>query len=40
VLAAGYIDSSYKNFIAYGLLLVVLVVKPTGIFNEQAIRTR
>ena len=40
VLAAGYISSGYKDFIAYGLLLLVLVVKPTGIFNEQAIRSR
>ncbi|MGI6160530.1 MAG: branched-chain amino acid ABC transporter permease [Christensenellales bacterium] len=40
IFAAGYLDSSYKDFVAYGLLLLVLVVRPTGIFNEQAIRSR
>lgn len=35
--ASGYISSSYKDLIAYIVLLVFLLVKPTGIFNERAI---
>lgn len=34
---ASYISSAYKDLIAYGLLLLFLFVKPTGIFNEKAI---
>lgn len=34
---SGYISSSYKDLIAYIVLLVFLFVKPTGIFNERAI---
>ena len=35
---AGYISSSYKNLLAYIVLIVFLFVKPTGIFNERAIQ--
>ena len=35
---AGYIDGTYKNQIAYIILIVFLFVKPTGIFNEKAIQ--
>jgi branched-chain amino acid transport system permease protein len=38
-MTAGYIDSSYKDLVAYGMLLLILVVKPTGIFNEKALST-
>ena len=37
-LVAGYISSDLKNMFAYILLIVFLFVKPTGIFNEQAIQ--
>jgi branched-chain amino acid transport system permease protein len=37
-LAAAYISSSYKNMIAYLILIIFLFVKPTGIFNERAIQ--
>lgn len=33
----GYVSSTYKDMIAYLLLLLFLFVKPTGIFNERAI---
>lgn len=35
---AGYISSDFKNMFAYIILIVFLFVKPTGIFNEQAIQ--
>ena len=35
---AGYWSGTYKNFIAYAILLLFLFVKPTGIFNERAIQ--
>ena len=35
---AGYWSGTYKNFIAYAILLLVLFIKPTGIFNERAIQ--
>ena len=34
---ASFISSVYKDLVAYGILLVFLFVKPTGIFNERAI---
>lgn len=37
--ATSLISSTYRNLIAYVLLLVFLLVKPTGIFNEQAIKS-
>lgn len=36
--SASLISSTYKNLIAYALLLIFLFVKPTGIFNERAIQ--
>lgn len=36
--SASLISSTYKNLIAYVLLLVFLFLKPTGIFNEKAIK--
>ena len=35
---AGYWTGTYKNMIAYLLLLLFLLIKPTGIFNEKAIQ--
>lgn len=35
---AGYWSGTYKNLIAYTLLLLFLFIKPTGIFNERAIQ--
>lgn len=36
-LTASYVTSTYKDMIAYAVLLVFLFIKPTGIFNERAI---
>ena len=36
--AAGYISSQYKNLLSYILLILVLFIRPTGIFNERAIQ--
>ena len=35
---AGYWNGTYKNFMAYVVLLLFLFIKPTGIFNEKAIQ--
>jgi branched-chain amino acid transport system permease protein len=35
---AGYFSGTYKNFIAYAVLLLILFIRPTGIFNERAIQ--
>jgi branched-chain amino acid transport system permease protein len=35
-LVAGYIDSGYRDAVAFVLLLVVLVARPQGIFGRQA----
>jgi branched-chain amino acid transport system permease protein len=34
----GYWQATYKNLVAYAILLLFLFVKPTGIFNERAIQ--
>lgn len=34
---SAYISSSYKDIIAYLMLLILLFIKPTGIFDERAI---
>ena len=34
-LSAGYISSEYKDVIAFVVLILVLVFKPTGIFGEE-----
>jgi len=34
---SAYVSSAYKDIISYSMLLLFLFVKPTGIFNEQAI---
>ena len=38
-MAAGYLSSSYKDFIAFFVFIVFLVIKPTGIFNEKIIES-
>lgn len=35
---AGYLSSKYKDMFTYGMLLLFLFVKPTGLFNEQALQ--
>jgi branched-chain amino acid transport system permease protein len=34
-LISGFVSSAYRDAIAYGLIMIVLVVKPTGIFGRQ-----
>ena len=36
--SAGYWIGTYKNLIAYSVLILFLFIKPTGIFNERAIQ--
>lgn len=36
--AAGYISSDFKDFIAFGVLMIFLFLRPTGIFNERALQ--
>jgi branched-chain amino acid transport system permease protein len=38
-MAAGYLSSTYKDFIAFFVFIVFLVVKPSGIFNEKIIES-
>lgn len=35
VLASGYISSSYRDIVAFALLVIVLLIKPTGIFGRS-----
>ena len=35
--ATGYISSDYKNTLTYGLLLLVLLVRPTGILRRASV---
>lgn len=35
VMSVGYISSSYRDFIAYGILLIMLFVRPSGLFGER-----
>ena len=35
VISVGYISSSYRDFIAYGILLIVLFARPSGLFGER-----
>jgi branched-chain amino acid transport system permease protein len=38
-LAAGYLAYGYRDPVAFGLLLVVLLVRPQGIFGGRRGRT-
>ena len=37
-LSAGYISSDFKDFIAFGILMVFLFLRPTGLLNERALQ--
>ena len=37
-LIAGYVTSKYKDMFTYGMLLLFLFAKPTGLFNEKALQ--
>lgn len=34
---AGYISSAYKDFIAFFIIILILIFKPTGIFNANVL---
>jgi branched-chain amino acid transport system permease protein len=34
-LISGFVSSAYRDAIAYGLIMIMLVVKPTGIFGRH-----
>ena len=34
-MASGYISSEYKDVIAFAVLILVLLLRPGGIFGEQ-----
>lgn len=36
-MAAGYFNSSLKDFIAFSVFIIFLIIKPTGIFNAKII---
>lgn len=37
-LAAGYINSGYRDAIAFGVLIIVLIFKPSGILGKESIK--
>jgi branched-chain amino acid transport system permease protein len=37
-LGAGYISSAYKDCFAIGVLVLVLMIKPTGLFGTTELR--
>ena len=37
-LAAGFISTSYKDAIAFGIMIVVLLFRPEGIFGKQGLK--
>ena len=36
--SAAYISTEFKDFISFGILMLFLFLKPTGLFNERALR--
>lgn len=32
---SGYVSSAYKEFVVYGVLILVMIIKPSGIFNAK-----
>ena len=38
VLSAAYISTPMRDAIAFAILIIVLLIKPTGIFGETARR--
>ena len=37
-LSVAYISSSYRDAIAFGVMFLILVLRPTGIFGRRALR--
>ena len=37
-LAAGFISTSYKDAIAFGIMILVLLLRPQGIFGKQGLK--
>lgn len=35
MLTAGYISMSYRNLVAFGILILTLIIKPTGLFGKK-----
>jgi branched-chain amino acid transport system permease protein len=35
VMTVGYVSSTYRDFIAYGFLVLILLVRPEGLFGER-----
>ena len=38
-LSVAYISSSYRDAIAFGVMFLILVIRPTGLFGKRALRT-
>ena len=38
IFVAGYISSSYRDFVAFSLLLVLLIFRPTGILGRPQLK--
>jgi branched-chain amino acid transport system permease protein len=36
--AAGYLSGNWANLIVFAMLIVVMLVRPTGLFGQQAIQ--
>jgi len=36
-MAAGYISSALKDIVAFVILILVLIIKPEGIFSKYAV---
>jgi branched-chain amino acid transport system permease protein len=34
-LAAGYVSSQYQDAIAFAMVIIVLAVRPRGLFNDE-----
>jgi branched-chain amino acid transport system permease protein len=37
-LGAGFLSSAFQNSIAYGILFLVLIFKPTGLLGKKEVR--
>ncbi len=38
-LSVAYISSSYRDAIAFGVMFLILVLRPTGLLGKRALRT-
>jgi branched-chain amino acid transport system permease protein len=36
VLSVGYLTSSYRDAVAFALMFLILLIRPTGIFGRTA----